>query len=106
MTIIEVNGEHESDEDGAAPLVLADTAFKREGFALFLKENGLEDKLQQLIDGGIETHNALRRYTPTLYRVGNGAQDEQDRQAHLELRRRERQSHSARGARDGASGQA
>ena len=44
--------------------------------------------------------------------VGDGAQDEQDRQAHLELRRQERQSHSARGghsargACDGASGQA
>jgi len=65
MTIIEVNGVHDSDEDGAAPLALADTADKRDGFAFFLKENGLEDKLQLLIDGGIETHNALRRYTPT-----------------------------------------
>ena len=64
MTIIEVNGVHDSDEDGAAPLALADTADKRDGFAFFLKENGLEDKLQLLIDGGIETHNALRRFTP------------------------------------------
>ena len=65
LTIIEVNGGHESDEEGAAPLAFADTADKRDGFASFLKENGLEDKLQLLIDGGIETHNALRRYTPT-----------------------------------------
>ena len=64
VTIIEVNGVHDSDEDGAAPLAVADTAFKRDGFAFFLKENGLEDKMQLLIDGGIETHNALRRYTP------------------------------------------
>ena len=61
IMIIEVNGGHDSDEDGAAPLALAD---KRDGFASFLKENGLEDKLQLLIDGGIETHSALRRFTP------------------------------------------
>ena len=64
ITIVEVNGGHASDEEGAAPLVLADTIDKRDGFASFLKENGLEDKLQLLIDGGIETHSALRRFTP------------------------------------------
>ena len=64
VDIITLNGEHESDEDGAAPLALANNADKREGFAFFLKENNLEDKLQELIDGGVETHNALRRLTP------------------------------------------
>ena len=64
VDIIEINGGHASDEDGAAPFAVADTAEKRDGFAAFIAENGLEDKLDTLLKGGITTVQALRRYTP------------------------------------------
>ena len=63
IDVIEVNGVHESDEDSARPYAVAESDDTRNGFAAFMAENGLEEKLTTILNGGITTVQALRRFT-------------------------------------------
>jgi len=63
IDVIEINGVHESDEDSARPYAVAESDDTRNGFAAFMAENGLEEKLTTILNGGITTVQALRRFT-------------------------------------------